>query len=197
MTNGNNVLNKNILIVGVGGQGTLLASRILGKIADILNLDCKLSEVHGMAQRGGSVVTHTKIAPKVMSPIISEGEADIVLAFEQLEALRAKHFLKSKGTIIVNTQKILPMPVITGARKYPNDIIEDMKKEGLNVISFDALAMAENLGNSKTVNTIILGAMAKQIGLDFDIILEALKEVVPEKIFEINKKALLLGYNLK
>lgn len=196
MENGKNTLNKNILIVGVGGQGTLLASRILGSIADILNLDCKLSEVHGMAQRGGSVVTHTKIAPEVTSPIIAEGEADIILAFEQLEALRARHFLKKGGTIIVNTQKILPMPVITGAKKYPENIIESMKNEGLKVVAVDALTLAENIGNVKTVNTIILGVMAKQIGLNFEIISEALKNSVPAKILEINQKALSLGYNL-
>ncbi|MEG1612688.1 MAG: indolepyruvate oxidoreductase subunit beta [Clostridia bacterium] len=187
---------KNILIVGVGGQGTLLASRILGTIACILNLDCKLSEVHGMAQRGGSVVTHTKLAQKVESPIIEAGEADIVLAFEQLEALRARHFLKKDGTIIVNTQKILPMPVIIGARQYPDNIIETMQNEGLHIIAVDALSIANSLGNVKTVNTIILGVMAREIGLDYNLIEKALEEAVPSKILEINKKALALGYNL-
>jgi Pyruvate:ferredoxin oxidoreductase and related 2-oxoacid:ferredoxin oxidoreductases, gamma subunit len=189
-------MEKNILIVGVGGQGTLLASRILGSIAEILGLDCKLSEVHGMAQRGGSVVTHVKIAVRVTSPIIAEGDADIVLAFEQLEALAARHFLKPSGTIIVNTQKILPMPVIIGAREYPEGIIETIRSEGKNVVAFDALKIAEEVGNAKTVNTVMLGVTAKIMGLPYDAILSALERAVPQKVLDINKIALYKGYAL-
>lgn len=189
-------MKKNILIVGVGGQGTLLASRILGNIADIEGLDCKLSEVHGMAQRGGSVVTHTKLGDKVLSPIIAEGDADIILAFEQLEALRARHFLKKDGVIIVNTQQILPMPVITGARDYPENIIETLKTEGRNVIAVDALKLASEAGNVKTVNTIMLGVMAKAMKLDYLIIEQALTMAVPAKVLNVNKVALKKGYEL-
>lgn len=190
-------MRKNILIVGVGGQGTLLASRILGNIADILKLDCKLSEVHGMAQRGGSVVTHTKLGDKVQSPVIAEGDADIILAFEQLEALRARHFLKKDGVMIVNTQKILPMPVITGVREYPDNIIETMRNEGKNVIAVDALKLAGEVGNVKTVNTIMIGVMAKAVGLEYGIIEEAMTKAVPGKVLDINIIALKKGYNLK
>ncbi len=190
-------MDKNILIVGVGGQGTLLASRILGNIADITGLDCKLSEVHGMAQRGGSVVTHTKLGEKVLSPIIAEGDADVILAFEQLEALRARHFLKEDGVIIVNTQKILPMPVITGAREYPQNIIETLRNEGKKVIAVDALNLANEVGNVKTVNTIMLGVMAKALNLDYKLIEQALTMAVPAKVLEINKVALKKGYEIK
>lgn len=187
--------NINVLIVGVGGQGTLLASRIIGSLAEVLGLDCKLSEVHGMAQRGGSVVTHARLSDKVFSPIISEGTADIVLCFEQLEAFRARHFLKDGGTIIVNTQKILPMPVIIGAREYPDNILDTMKNEDKNVIAVDALDLAKEVGNIKTVNTIMLGVMAKQLGLAFEDIEKALKMTVSAKLVDINLSALKLGYN--
>lgn len=190
------VKSLNVLIVGVGGQGTLLASRILGSIAEIKGLDCKLSEVHGMAQRGGSVVTHTKLAEKVTSPVISEGGADIILAFEQLEALRARHYLKEGGAIIVNTQKILPMPVITGAREYPEKIVDTIEADGKRVIALDALAAAEEVGNVKTVNTVMLGVMAKTVGLDYGVMECALEKSVPPKVLEINKKALKKGYDM-
>lgn len=185
----------NVLIVGVGGQGTLLASRILGSLAEVLGLDCKLSEVHGMAQRGGSVVTHARLADKVFSPIITEGAADVVLSFEQLEAFRARHFLGQGGTLIVNTQQILPMPVITGAREYPENIIDTMKAEGINVVAVNALDLAKKVGNIKTVNTIMLGVTAKKMGVSYDDIEKALKMTVSPKLVEMNITALKLGYN--
>lgn len=188
-------MDINILIVGVGGQGTLLASRILGQIAAIMDKDCKLSEVHGMAQRGGSVVTHVKIADKVNTPIIGLKEADILLAFEQLEALRYLDYLKDDGCAVVNTQKIAPMPVITGAREYPQDIIENIKKRIKNAVFLDAVSKAEELGNIKTVNVIMIGALIKRLGIDINIAKQALQSTVKEKFLDLNIKALEIGYS--
>lgn len=188
-------MNANILIVGVGGQGTLLASRILGALAAIYDKDCKLSEIHGMSQRGGSVVTNVKIGDKVTSPIIGFKDADIILAFEKLEAARYINYLKDGGKILVNNQEILPMPVITGARKYPEDIKETLEKAGsLQVI--DALKIAEEIGNLKCVNVIMIGALAKSLNVPFEDISKALEMAVKPKLFEINLKALEKGYNL-
>ena len=188
-------MKANILIVGVGGQGTLLASRILGALAAIEGSDCKLSEVHGMSKRGGSVVTHVKIAPEVTSPIVGIGDADIVLAFEELEALRYIGFLKPGGTVVVNTQRILPMPVITGARKYPDDILDELKARAGKVIALDALAKAEEIGELRSVNVVMLGALAADLGVPFDKIDAALKAAVKPKLYEINRRALECGYN--
>lgn len=185
----------NILIVGVGGQGTLLASRIIGAIAALHNKDCKLSEVHGMSQRGGSVVTYAKIADKVTSPIIAEGDADYVLAFEKLEALRWIHYLKPNGTVIVNTQEIYPMPVITGAAKYPDDVINQLKARA-NVISVDALGVAETVGNVKTVNTVMLAVLCKELGLNKQLVATAYQNTVAPKLLDINLLALSAGYEL-
>lgn len=186
----------NILIIGVGGQGTLLASRILGALADELDLDCKLSEVHGMAQRGGSVVTHVKIAKKVNSPIIARGDADIILAFEKLEALRYIDFLKKDGIIIVNTQEILPMPVITGSKEYPADLIETMKKTAGKVVTIDALDAAKKLGNVKTVNVVMLGALAKYIGIEKEVIKSAVRKSVKGAFVKMNEDAVDLGFEM-
>lgn len=186
----------NILIVGVGGQGTLLASRILGNLAVLQGDDCKLSEVHGMAQRGGSVVTHVKIAKVVDAPIIAEGEADVVIAFEALEASRWIHYLKKDGILIVNSQQILPMPVITGAREYPDQIIQKMKDRGINVIDFDALKIAEELGNTKAVNVIMLGVLAKKFKMNYEDMKKALAMTVKPQFLELNYKALDKGYNI-
>jgi indolepyruvate ferredoxin oxidoreductase beta subunit len=184
----------NILIVGVGGQGTLLASRVLGEFAAGRGLDCKLSEVHGMAQRGGSVVTHVKIAGKVFSPIVAEGTADIILAFEKLEALRSAHFLKPGGMMIVNVQKILPMPVITGAQKYPEKIITSLASSGKKVIPIDALSIAEKCGSIKAANTVMIGRMAAIMNVPLEEMKEVVARVVPEKFKEINLKAVEAGY---
>ena len=189
------VMNKNILIVGVGGQGTLLASRILGQLAVDKGLDCKLSEVHGMSQRGGSVVTNVKIADKVLSPIIGLNDADIILAFEQLEAIRYTNYLKKGGVIVVNTQKIMPMPVIIGARDYPDNIIPELEKR-CKVVSVNALDIANEIGSVKCVNVVMIGALAKQLGLSFDEIDNALKQTIKPNLYELNRKALEKGYNL-
>lgn len=188
-------MKANILIVGVGGQGTLLASRILGALAEQQGSDCKLSEVHGMSQRGGSVVTHVKIAPEVLSPIVGVGDADVVLAFEELEALRYIGYLKKGGTVIVNTQRILPMPVITGARKYPEDVLEQLRARAGAVVAVDALAIAEELGELRSVNVVMLGALAKRLGVGFDAIDAALKAAVKPKLYDVNRRALKRGYD--
>lgn len=185
----------NIMIVGVGGQGTLLASRILGNTVINEGYDVKVSEVHGMSQRGGSVVTYVKFGDKVYSPIIDRGEADIILAFEMLEAYRAMPYLKKGGKIIVNSQEIDPMPVITGAAKYPESILDKMSKK-VDVLSVDALKLANEAGNSKAVNVVLIGIMAKNTSIEYDKWVETIKTTVPEKFLDVNLKAFDLGYNL-
>lgn len=190
-------MNKttNIMIVGVGGQGTLLASRILGEAVIKSGMDVKVSEVHGMSQRGGSVVTYVKFGKEVNSPIIDKGSADIILAFEQLEAYRSLPYLKADGKIIVNVQKINPMPVITGAAKYPQNIIEEIKQKA-SVTALDAVTLAEQAGNLKAVNVVLIGVMAKNTDIPYEIWIDALKSTVPEKFLEVNLKAFELGYEL-
>lgn len=186
---------SNILIAGVGGQGTLLASRILGNVATGLGLDIKVSEVHGMSQRGGSVVTYVKFSEKVYSPIIGEADADIVLAFEELEAFRYISSLKKGGKLLVNTQKMDPMPVITGTMEYPKDIIEKIKAKGIDVIAIDALALAKAAGTEKAVNIVLIGALAAKGKIPKENFIKAIKETVPEKFLEVNLKAFELGFS--
>jgi indolepyruvate ferredoxin oxidoreductase beta subunit len=184
----------NIMIVGVGGQGTLLASRVLGNVALKKSYDVKVSEVHGMSQRGGSVVTYVKMGEKVHSPLIEKGEADIILAFEQLEAFRWIEYLKKDGKILINTQKIDPMPVITGKAKYPEAILEKIGEEYRNIITIDALSIAKECGNIKAVNMVLIGLMAKYTHIEKDIWVEAMKETVPEKFLDVNLKAFERGF---
>ena len=183
----------NVMVVGVGGQGTLLTSRIIGKTALSAGYDVKLSEVHGMAQRGGSVVTFVRFGEKVSEPVVEEGQADILISFERLEALRYQHFLKKDGVIIVNDCRIDPMTVVIGASQYPQDIIETLKAEH-TVYSIDAGAIAKELGNSKVLNSVVLGLSAKHIGFTKEQWLETVRKTVPQKTIEINEKAFLLGY---
>lgn len=183
----------NIMIVGVGGQGTLLASRILGKYAELKKFDCKLSEVHGMAQRGGSVVTYVRMGDeKINSPIIAAKTADIILAFEKLEAARWASELKDNGILVVNDQEINPMPVTIGKTSYPHNALEDLKK--VKIIKVPALDIAIECGSPKAVNTVILGVLCKYLELDFDVMQKALELCVKEKFVELNKKAFLTGY---
>lgn len=191
---------KSILIAGVGGQGTLLASMVFGQIALKLNYDVKLSEVHGMAQRGGSVVTYVRIGDKgekVYSPVIDECGADILLAFEELEGLRWLPYLDpEKGKIYCNTQQILPMPVITGAMEYPEDIPGKIKESFPDATFVDALALANKVGNVKAVNTVLLGVLAKNMDIEKSVWLDAIRAVVKPKFADMNEKAFMLGYNL-
>ncbi len=183
------------MIVGVGGQGTLLASRILGNTVINEGYDVKVSEVHGMSQRGGSVVTYVKYGEKVFSPIIDRGEADIILAFELLEALRALPYLKEGGKIIVNNQKIDPMPVITGAATYPQNIEETLKNAADTTV-IDALSAAIEAGNQKAVNVVLIGVMAKRTDIAYEKWVQTIKTTVPEKFLEVNLKAFDMGYNM-
>ena len=187
-------MTKNIMIVGVGGQCTLLASRILGNAVISEGYDVKVSEVHGMSQRGGSVVTYVKYGDAVHSPVIDKGEADVILAFELLEAYRALPFLKKGGKIIVNNQKIDPMPVITGAAEYPADIADKLSALADTTV-VDALEIAKAAGNIKAVNVALIGVMAKSSDISYDRWISTLKETVPEKFLELNLKAFELGYN--
>lgn len=183
-----------IMIVGVGGQGTLLASRILGNVAIAEGYDVKVSEVHGMSQRGGSVVTYVKYGEKVYSPIIGRGEADIVLAFELLEAYRALPYLKKGGALIVNTQKMNPMPVITGAAEYPEGLEEKLAAAS-NLTAVNARQLAESAGNIKAVNVVLIGILAKSTKVPYKTWVDVIKQTVPEKFLEVNLKAFDIGYN--
>ncbi len=178
-----------ILIVGVGGQGTLLASRVLGKYALDKGYDVKLSEVHGMAQRGGSVMTYVRIGEKIASPLIDEGCADFILAFEKLEALRYAHYLKKGGEILYSTQEIMPMPVVTGAAEYPQGIENRLHGTGI-----DALSLALKAGNSKAANSVMLGALCKKLNFDREVFEAALIASIPQKTIEMNKEAFELGF---
>ena len=188
---GNNT--KNIMIVGVGGQGTLLTSRILGGITVDAGYDVKLSEVHGMAQRGGSVVTFVRYGEKVAEPIVEEGQADVLIAFERLEALRYAHFLKKDGAMVINDWRIDPITVVTGMAEYPDNIIEDLEKEH-KVYKVNAMEEALKLGNSRVFNIIVLGVAARQMDFSKEAWLNVIEKTVPPKTVEINKKAFLLGY---
>ena len=184
---------KNIMIVGVGGQGTLLTSRILGGITVDAGYDVKLSEVHGMAQRGGSVVTFVRYGEKVAEPIVEEGQADLLIAFEMLEAKRYAYFLKKDGVLVVNEQRIDPITVVTGATTYPEGIVEELEKE-YSVLKINAMDEALKLGNSKVFNIIVLGMAAKHMDFSKEDWLKVIEKTVPPKTVEINKKAFLLGF---
>ncbi len=184
---------KNIMIVGVGGQGSLLASKLLGRLFLSRGYDIKVSEVHGMSQRGGSVVTYVRFGDKVYSPIIDKGEADFILSFELLEAARWTEYLKPGGKIVTNTQQINPMPVITGAAQYPEGLVEEMQAAGIDVDAFDALSLAEQAGSAKAVNIVLLGRLSKGFDFspeDWD---RAIELSVPPKFLELNRRAFALG----
>ena len=186
---------RNIMIVGVGGQGTLLTSRILGAAAIREGYDVKVSEVHGMSQRGGSVVTYVRFGDEVYSPVIGRGEADVLLAFEPLEAARALSYLKKDGVLVTNTQKINPMPVIAGAMEYPKNTEEKIKALGVDLRAFDALRLAEDAGNSKALNVVLVGYLSTLGIFSEETLLAALKECVPQKLLDVNLKAFDLGKN--
>ena len=187
-------MTKNIMIVGVGGQGTLLTSRIIGKAALSMGLDVKISEVHGMAQRGGSVVTFVRFGESVSEPVVEEGQADVIISFERLEARRYSHFLKKEGVLVINDSRIDPMTVVIGAKTYPENIIEELK-ENHTVYAIDGQKAAIELGNSKVLNSVVLGFAAKHIGFGEDVWLDTIASTVPPKTIEINKAAFSTGYN--
>ena len=184
---------KNIMIVGVGGQGSLLASKLLGRLLLTRGYDIKVSEVHGMSQRGGSVVTYVRFGHKVYAPVIDKGMADYIVSFELLEAARWTEYLKPGGKIIVNTQKINPMPVIIGAASYPENLVEKMKAAGIDVDAFDALSLAEQAGSSKAVNIVLMGHLSRNFDFTQEEWLQAIEQSVPAKFLELNKTAFLMG----
>ena len=185
--------SKNIMIVGVGGQGTLLASKLLGRLLLGRGYDVKVSEVHGMSQRGGSVVTYVRWGDQVYSPIIDKGEADCILSFELLEAARYTEYLKPGGRIIVNSQQVNPMPVIAGTAVYPEGLTEKMATLEIQVDAINALALAEEAGSSKAVNLVLMGRLSKHFDFTQEEWMEAIEQSVPPKFLEMNKKAFELG----
>ena len=184
---------KSRMIVGVGGQGTLLASRILGNVFLAEGFDVKVSEVHGMSQRGGSVVTYVKYGEKVYSPVVELGEADVIISFEQLECARWLPYLKKGGKLVTSDQKLDPMPVITGAAVYPEDILGKIEAMGVEVTAVDALGLAEQAGTSKAANVVLMGVVSKKLPFDESVWQTALEQCVPAKFLELNKKAFALG----
>ena len=187
----------NIMIVGVGGQGTLLASRLLGCLLTDEGYDVKVSEVHGMSQRGGSVVTYVRFGEKVYSPIVTEGEADFIVSFEKLEAARWSNCLAKNGQIIVNTQQIDPMPVIIGKATYPEAILEELRAGGAKVEEIDALSIALQAGSVKAVNIVLMARLAKYMNIPYEKWIAALEKTVAPKFIELNKKAFALGYAIE
>ena len=184
---------KNIMIVGVGGQGSLLASKLLGYLLLEQGYDVKVSEVHGMSQRGGSVVTYVRYGDRVASPVIDRGEADYIVSFELLEAARWVPFLKKDGQIVTNIQQIDPMPVIIGAAEYPENLVEKIKASGARIDAMDCLALAEQAGSAKAVNLVLLGRLSHYFDLPEEAWMKAIEANVPEKFLEMNKKAFELG----
>ena len=188
---------KNIMIVGVGGQGSLLASKLLGRLLVDEGYDVKVSEVHGMSQRGGSVVTYVRFGEKVYSPVIARGEADFIVSFEKLEAARWAECLADGGRIIVNTQQIDPMPVITGAATYPETALDSCSAAGINIDAIDALALAEAAGSAKAVNIVLMGRLSRYFDIPEEKWLTAIENSVAPKFVEMNKKAFALGASSK
>ena len=186
---------KNVMIVGVGGQGSLLASKLLGRLLLDEGYDVKVSEVHGMSQRGGSVVTYVRYGEHVYSPVIDKGEADVIVSFALLEAARWLPFLKKDGQIVTNIQQIDPMPVITGAMQYPEDLVEKMKATGAKVDALDCLKLAEEAGSSKAVNIVLMGRLSHYFDMPEEAWMKAMEAIVPAKFLEMNKKAFELGKN--
>ncbi|MBQ2989908.1 MAG: indolepyruvate oxidoreductase subunit beta [Clostridia bacterium] len=184
---------KNIMIVGVGGQGSLLASKLLGRILLEKGYDVKVSEVHGMSQRGGSVVTYVRFGEKVYSPVIDRGEADYIVSFELLEAARWSEYLREGGKIVTNTQQINPMPVITGAAQYPEHLDKKLEEKGILVDQLNALALAESAGSAKAVNIVLMGHLSRNFDFTIEEWMDAIEKSVPAKFLELNKRAFLLG----
>lgn len=185
----------NILIVGVGGQGTLLTSRIIADVAVQLGYDVKVSEIHGMAQRGGSVVSQVRYGDKIYSPIIKKGDADIILAFEKLEAARWLDYLKPDGMVIINDERVNPLPVMSGKMKYPDDIHEKVAALVPDTMIVDASAIAEQCGNSRAANVVLVGMLSRVMGLPVDEVKKAIERLVPPKALEVNLKAFQQGFS--
>ena len=186
---------KNIIIVGVGGQGSLLASKILGHLLLNQGYDVKVSEVHGMSQRGGSVITYVRFGDKVFSPVVDKGEADFIVSFEILETARWLDYLKVDGQIVTNTQEIDPMPVVTGVVTYPENLVEKLKSKGLKVDAMNCLELAKKAGSQKAVNIVLLGRLSHYFDIPEESWQKSLEANVPPKFLKLNKKAFELGKN--
>ena len=196
MKNTNEIMHtKNVMIVGVGGQGSLLASKLLGRLLLSEGLDVKVSEVHGMSQRGGSVVTYVRYGEHVYSPVIDEEGADFIVSFELLEAARWLPYLKKDGVIVTNTQQIDPMPVITGNATYPEDLVKKMKETGARVDALNCLELAAKAGSAKAVNLVLMGRLSHYFDLEEEKWQKAIEESVPPRFLEMNRKAFELGRN--
>ena len=196
MKNTNEIMHtKNVMIVGVGGQGSLLASKLLGRLLLSEGLDVKVSEVHGMSQRGGSVVTYVRYGEHVYSPVIDEEGADFIVSFELMEAARWLPYLKKDGVIVTNTQQIDPMPVITGNATYPEDLVKKMKETGARVDALNCLELAEKAGSAKAVNLVLMGRLSHYFDLEDEKWQKAIEESVPPRFLEMNRKAFELGRN--
>lgn len=182
------------MLAGVGGQGILFAARALGMAALKKGYDVKVSEVHGMAQRGGSVVSYVRIGRKVYAPVVEKGCCDLLVAFEELEGLRWLSYLRKGGRVILNQQRIDPMPVISGKAKYPGNIPTVIRNHAGGVDLVDALAVAEKCGSIRTVNTVMLGMTARYLPVEEEVWLEALAEVTPARMLEVNRQAFIRGY---
>ena len=189
-------MTKSVMIVGVGGQGSLLASKLLGTLLVDEGYDVKVSEVHGMSQRGGSVVTYVRYGDKVYSPVITDGEADIIISFEKLEAARYVSSLKKDGKIVVNSQQIDPMPVIIGAAQYPENVLSELAQKGVSIDEIDALTPATQAGSAKAVNIVLMGKASKYFDIPYEKWMSAIEKTVKPQFVEMNKKAFELGYNL-
>ncbi len=186
----------NVLIVGVGGQGTLLTSRILADVAVQMGFDVKVSEIHGMAQRGGSVVSEVRYGDKVYSPIIKKGDADILLAFEKIEAARWLDYLKPGGRVIINNEQIDPLPVMSGKVKYPDDIVERIQALVPDTLVVDATSTALACGNVKAANVVLLGVLTAAVHLPINELEKAIRHIVPAKALEVNLQAFKAGLEL-
>lgn len=188
-------MNKNILLIGVGGQGTILTSKILSTGLVELGYDVKMSEIHGMSQRGGSVTTQIRYGEKVYSPNIGEGEADIMVAFEKSEALRGLPFLKKGGTIVVDDREIYSLPVMIGTIAYPGDVLGALKATVGNVLVLEATRIATELGNVRAQNIVLLGSLVAYLGLEGVNWVELVGKMVPPKVKELNQKAFQAGFD--
>lgn len=186
----------NILIVGVGGQGTLLTSRVIAQVAVQMGYDVKVSEVHGMAQRGGSVVTQVRYGEKVYSPLIKKGDADIILAFEKIEAARWLDYLKPEGMVIINDEQVDPLPVLSGKVKYPKDIVAKIRQTVKNTQLVDATAIAEECGEKRAANVILVGLLSKAMGMPAKEVEKAMEQIVPAKALAVNLQAFRKGQEL-
>lgn len=185
---------KGIVIAGVGGQGSLLASKLLGRVLVNEGYDIKVSEVHGMSQRGGSVITYVRYGDRVYSPVVQAGEAEYIISFERIEAARYAYLLKKGGVIITNTQRVDPMPVIIGAAEYPENILDELTAKEVQIEAMDALTFAQQAGSAKAVNIVLMGQLAKHFHIDYEKWIDALEQTVKPKFVELNKKAFKLGY---